>query len=464
MRVLRSRRTLATVTTETITTNVDVSLESIIPPKLAQKKRRQAAIKVENGTWSVKEPIIQHTAAEIEALSRPPAVNATDLPIPWKGRLGYACLNTVLREMKPPIFCSRTCRLETIKQKGMSFCKELGRQNAEDLSKILLWNERFGIRFMRISSEMFPFASHADLGYTLEHADAELKAAGAIANKFNHRLTVHPGQFTQLATPRQEVVENAIRDLEYHADLLSRLALNDQLNRDAVMIIHMGGMFGDKQSTIERFCKVYPRLSNEVKARLVLENCDMGWTVDDLMPVCKQLGIPLVLDWHHNNICHGSLREGTQDVKDKFVDEITALWKAKGITPKQHYSEPKVGAITGHQRRSHSRRVYHLPPCSPTMDLMIEAKDKEQAVFELARTYNLDSPSCPPIISELPTFDGAEGYYPESNEACLRPPKRVRKIKVADEEPNDSAAELPEEADSLRVARSTRKTRKVAPL
>ena len=422
MRVLRSRRTLATVTTEVTTTNGDVSLESIVSPKIAQKKRRQVVVKVENDTWSVKEPTTQRTAAEIEALSRPPAVNATELPLPWKGRLGYACLNTVLREMKPPIFCSRTCRLETIKQKGMSFCKELGRQNAEDL----------------------------------EHADAELKAAGAIANQFNHRLTVHPGQFTQLATPRPEVVESAIRDLEYHADLLSRLALSDQLNRDAVMIIHMGGIFGDKRSTLERFCKVYPRLSNEVKARLVLENCDMGWTVDDLMPVCRQFGIPLVLDWHHNNICHGSLREGTLDVKVKFVDEITALWKAKGITPKQHYSEPKVGAITGHQRRSHSRRVYHLPPCSPTMDLMIEAKDKEQAVFELARIYDLDSPSCPPIISGLPTFDGAEGYYPESNEACLRPPKRIRKAKVADEELSDSAAHLSAKAKSFRSAKSTK--------
>jgi UV DNA damage endonuclease len=87
--------------------------------------------------------------------------------------------------------------------KGLDFAKDLGRQNAADLSRVKLsrmvlmtglleWNERFGIRFMRLSSEMFPFASHADLGYTLEFARPELSAAGLIAMKYGHRLTMHP--------------------------------------------------------------------------------------------------------------------------------------------------------------------------------------------------------------------------------------------------------------------------------
>jgi UV DNA damage endonuclease len=90
--------------------------------------------------------------------------------------------------------------------KGLDFAKDLGRQNAADLSRkdsqlvlrdglivgMLEWNERFGIRFMRLSSEMFPFASHAELGYTLGFAKPELSAAGRIAMKYNHRLTMHP--------------------------------------------------------------------------------------------------------------------------------------------------------------------------------------------------------------------------------------------------------------------------------
>jgi UV DNA damage repair endonuclease len=58
--------------------------------------------------------------------------------------------------------------------------------------ELIEWNERFGIRFMRISSEMFPFASHADLGYSVEHARPELSAAGKLAMKYGHRLTMHP--------------------------------------------------------------------------------------------------------------------------------------------------------------------------------------------------------------------------------------------------------------------------------
>jgi len=88
--------------------------------------------------------------------------------------------------------------------KGLEFAKELGRQNASDLAsssclhlmrlilELVEWNERFGIRFMRISSEMFPFASHAELGYTLDFAKPELSAVGKLAMKYGHRLTMHP--------------------------------------------------------------------------------------------------------------------------------------------------------------------------------------------------------------------------------------------------------------------------------
>ena len=61
---------------------------------------------------------------------------------------------------------------------------------------------------------MFPFASHAEYGFDLSYADAELKAVGEFANKHGHRLTTHPGQYTQLGSPKKDVVENAIRDLK----------------------------------------------------------------------------------------------------------------------------------------------------------------------------------------------------------------------------------------------------------
>ncbi len=185
----------------------------------------------------------------------------------------------------------------------------------------------------------------------------------------------------------------AVRDLEYHDEMLSLLRLPPQQNRDAVMIIHMGGVFGDKAATLDRFRENYAkRLSPSVKARLVLENDDVAWSVHDLLPVCEELNIPLVLDYHHNNIVFDSaaLREGTLDISaPALAQRISATWRRKSITQKMHYSEPCPGAITAQQRRKHSARVATLPPCPPDMDLMIEAKDKEQAVFDLMRKFKL---------------------------------------------------------------------------
>ncbi len=272
---------------------------------------------------------------------------------------------------------------------------------------MLRWNDRYGIKFLRLSSEMFPFASHEEYGYKLApFASETLAEAGEVAAELGHRLTTHPGQvspppkvycssltyskFTQLGSPRKEVIKNAIRDLEYHAELLSLLKLPPQQDRDAVMILHLGGVFGDKAATLDRFRANFKGLSQNIKNRLVLENDDVSWSVHDLLPVCEELNIPMVLDYHHHNIIFDAsqIREGSKDIMDLYP-RILATWKRRNITPKMHYSEPTPAAITGRQRRKHSPRVATLPPCPPTMDLMIEAKDKEQAVFQLMRTFKL---------------------------------------------------------------------------
>jgi UV DNA damage endonuclease len=67
---------------------------------------------------------------------------------------------------------------------------------------------------MRMSSDMFPFAAHATYGYDLSYCQEELKAVGDLAKKYGHRLTVHPGQLTQLASPKENVVESSVKELE----------------------------------------------------------------------------------------------------------------------------------------------------------------------------------------------------------------------------------------------------------
>lgn len=238
------------------------------------------------------------------------------------------------------------------------------------------------------------------------------------------------------------MVDSAIRDLEYHDEMLSLLKLPEQQNRDAVMIIHMGGQFGDKAATLERFKKNYARLSQSCKNRLVLENDDVGWTVHDLLPICEELNIPLVLDYHHHNICFDPAycREGTLDISDpKLQERIANTWKRKGIKQKMHYSEPCDGAVTPRDRRKHRPRVATLPPCPPDMDLMIEAKDKEQAVFELMRTFKL--PGFEKINDMIP-------YGREDENRAPPPAKGPKKKKTSSQKrkraPDEEAIELDE--------------------
>lgn len=298
--------------------------------------------------------------------------------------------------------------------------ESLGLVNARDLIKLIRWNDRYGIKFMRLSSEMFPFASHKEYGYKLEPFASEVLAeVGQVVADLGHRVSVHPGQFTQLGSPRRDVVENSYRDLEYHSEMLRLLKLPPQQDRDAVMILHMGGVFGDKQATLDRFRENYAPLSQDIKNRLVLENDDVSWSVHDLLPICEELNIPLVLDFHHHNIIYDSsqVREGTMDVVGLF-DRIKATWTRKEITQKMHYSESVPDAITSRQRRKHSDRVKTLPPCDPTMDLMIEAKDKEQAVFELMRTF------------KLPGFDRFSDLIPftrTDENKVFKPPRKSSK-------------------------------------
>lgn len=204
-----------------------------------------------------------------------------------------------------------------------------------------------------------------------------------------------------------------------------------QRDRDAVMILHLGGAYGDKPATLDRFRTNYARLSPAVKQRLVLENDDMSWSVTDLLPLCQELNIPLVLDWHHHNIVRDEeqFREGSLDIIP-LLPVIAETWSRKGIKQKMHISEPRLpNHPLPSKRRSHSARVYHLPPCADDMDIMIEAKDKEQAVFELAKAYNLSTIPLPAeVVGDGPGAKGDEAYWPEGHELRLKTTKtRVKK-------------------------------------
>ena len=120
---------------------------------------------------------------------------------------------------------------------------------------------------------MFPYASHETYGYSLEYCASLLAQVGTLAKRYGHRLTTHPGQFTQLGSPRESVVRSSIRELEYHAEMLDRMGID----QDGVMIIHGGGVYGEKAAALARMKNVIQyKLSARVRARLVLENDEVA--------------------------------------------------------------------------------------------------------------------------------------------------------------------------------------------
>lgn len=179
-------------------------VESAVTAENEEQEKKPKKKAVKKSRIAENEPQYDEEGNEIVTRNRKPRVYPKKIyEIPdverktttFRGRLGYACLNTVLRANKPnSIFCSRTCRIASIEEEGLELPKGLGLMNMRDLKTLIQWNEDNKIRFMRMSSEMFPFASHAKYGYSLDFADAELKEAGELAKKYGHRLTMHPGQ------------------------------------------------------------------------------------------------------------------------------------------------------------------------------------------------------------------------------------------------------------------------------
>ena len=300
--------------------------------------------------------------------------------------LGYCCINTALRKDK--IFTSRTCRLKTIQDLGIQHSYKLAHQNLNDLPKIFQWNYDHNIFLFRMSSDMFPFATHKNYidSYDMQQFDSVLQNVGKMAKKFKQTITFHPSQFTLLSSTRPEVTANSVIDINFHADLLDKM----NTGPDSVIVIHGGSKAGGKKVALERLCENFKLLSPSAQKRIVLENCETCYTIQDLLPVSEQLCVPIVVDFHHHNI-----NPGTAPLPES-IQNVLCIWKSRGITPLFHLSEsrPDVSPTDSIiKRRAHSDIVQTLPPelldiiSTTKIHLDIEAKHKEIAVKHLFEKY-----------------------------------------------------------------------------
>lgn len=301
--------------------------------------------------------------------------------------LGYACINHAFSELPPKkrITTNRSMIRRTFDERGVQYAAELALQNVQDLYKILVWNEENDIKFYRMSSDMFPWASEYGI-YNLpnfEEVSKVLKKCGDYATKNGHRLTFHPGPFNKLTSSNEQVTKNTIADLKIHADVMDIMGLsNTHYNK---INIHVGATYKDKQGAVDQFLRNYETLPDNIKGRFTLENDDKAslYSVEDLYNlVHKHTGIPIVFDYHHH-----SLNSGNLPVYDALHMAVST-WN--NIKPVVHYSESRSeeqGIKCPPQAHSDSyKRTADTHGFD--VDIMLECKLKEIGLFKYRELLN----------------------------------------------------------------------------
>ena len=302
-------------------------------------------------------------------------------------QLGLCCMNTTLKKQKPPVYAARRIIVRIIDEKGIDELKRRIIANLEDLYKMLVWNEENGIRVFRLSSELFQHKTNPKVpDYTYDFALKHLKKIGDYAIEKGHRLTFHPGQFNVLSSISEKAYLQTLKDLEYHADVFDMMCMG----KDSVMVIHGGGVYGEKEKTMKRWIENYHKLPDKIKNRLVLENCEKSYSIEDTLRMHESTGVPLVFDTHHFD-CYILLHPDEEfSPASEYIPQILDTWKEKGIKPKFHVSEQGSGKI-GH----HSDYIDIIPQYlldiperyGIEIDIMIEAKMKELSIQELYKKY-----------------------------------------------------------------------------
>lgn len=292
-------------------------------------------------------------------------------------RFGYACLNMSLGSKHGGF---RSMIRRTFVEKGLQHASRLTLENVETLCGIIQWNNTNGIQVYRMTSDLAPWASEYEFEQLPDWPAirAGLEQAGKIAAAGGQRLSFHPGQFNCLTSPREQVVVNCIRDLRIHGEIMDAIGLPNA--PESKINIHLGGAFGQKDESMDRWCRNFERVPESVKRRLTVENDDKAncYSVVDLHKVHTRTGVPIVFDYHHHKFCDGGLTE-----RDA-LHLAASTWPAD-IRPCTHYSESaKDREGRDVAATAHSNFVDGpVDPHGLEIDCVVEAKAKELAVIQL---------------------------------------------------------------------------------
>jgi UV DNA damage endonuclease len=293
--------------------------------------------------------------------------------------LGYACINTIMSANG--IMTNRTMRRKTFLSKGLEYVSDLALLNAKDLKTIVQWNNEHGIKLFRISSQIFPWQDDYKLSELKDYKEIceIMLEVGEIATKAGQRLTMHPGPYNCLASPNPKVVAKTVRELDCHSEQMNMFGFEPS-NYNKINI-HVGGAYGDKKATLERFNKNFELLRDDTKKRLVIENDDSPneYSVKDLYEgVYKSIGIPITFDYFHHKF-------NTGDLNEEDALKLAATTWPRDVAQCCHYSESRQKEKLDETIRpqAHSDLIYErIQTYGLEPDIVIEAKSKEQAIFK----------------------------------------------------------------------------------
>lgn len=295
-------------------------------------------------------------------------------------RLGYVAMSMDLKDASPSKTVSVTAfnNIKTSDAKKHKL-KKIALENLNNTLRILRYNIERDIMVYRLSSKLVPLATY-DLGkwdYKEELKD-EFENIGNLIKKFDMRVSFHPDHFVILNSISDKVYEDSVKTLEYHNNMYEAMGLDDKYK----MVLHVGGIYSNKNEAIKRFYEGFDKLPDRIKRRIVLENDDKCFTANDVLRICKNLNIPMVLDIHH----HNCLNNGEK--LDGIIEESFNTWNKEYFPPKVHFSSPKSDKnFRAHSDYIDSEQflefINKTKRIARNFDVMIEAKEKDRALLEL---------------------------------------------------------------------------------
>lgn len=282
-------------------------------------------------------------------------------------KIGYPCINR-------SIGCrgNRTFRLGSYSEERLIATV---RENLACLAETLSYNVRHNLLFFRMTSDLVPFASHpvCSVDWQTIFAD-ELLQLGDYIRKNRLRISMHPDQFVVINAKDPGIVERSVRELAYHAALLDAAGLDTS----AKVQIHIGGVYGDKERSLQRFIREYERLDERITRRLVIENDDGRYTVRDCLRVHEAVGIPVLFDRFHHEV-----NSSGETVRDAVGLAAKTWTESDGILMVDYSSQQPGGRRGTHAASLDSDHfALFLAESAPhDCDIMLEIKDKEQSAL-----------------------------------------------------------------------------------